>query len=162
MKKRILLIWVVLLAPLVLLAQGQGRRFDEYFEKYKAEKVAFLTQKLNLEVGEAEKFWPVYNEYQTKREKLMVESRPRMRRPDPDSLNDGQMKELMDTKIENELKMAKLAADYHEKFKAILPVKKLFILYHAEQEFMGHMIQRMRESSDSEGRQGGRRGGGGQ
>lgn len=133
---------------MILMAQRQGRRFDEYFEKYKSERVAYLTQKLDLEVTEAEKFWPLYNEYQNKREALMKEGRPRWGRPNMDSLSDAQMKEMMDAKIQNDLKMAKLAVEYHKKFQAILPVKKVFILHRAEQSFMGHMIQRLRESGE--------------
>ncbi|MEA1876320.1 MAG: hypothetical protein U9N86_05615 [Bacteroidota bacterium] len=148
MNRRLIITWVLILAPIILMAQRQGRRFDVYFEKYKSERVAYLTQKLDLEVVEAEKFWPLYNEYQNKRETLMKEGRPQWGRASMDSLSDIQMKEMMDAKIQNDLKMAKLAVEYHEKFQAILPIKKVFILHHAEQSFMGHMIQRLRESGE--------------
>jgi len=148
MNRRLILTWVLILAPIILLAQRQGRRFDEYLEKFKSERVAYLTQKLDLKVIEAEKFWPIYNEYQNKRESLMKESRPDWGRPDPDNLSDVQMKEMMDAKFQNDLKLAKLAVEYHKKFQDILPIKKVFILHHAEQSFMSHMIQRLRESGE--------------
>ena len=148
MNRRLILTWVLILAPIILLAQRQGRRFDEYLEKFKSERVAYLTQKLDLEVIEAEKFWPIYNEYQNKREALMTEGRPQWGRPNLDSLSDAQMKEMMDAKIQNDLKMAKLAVEYHKKFQTVLPIKKVFILHHAEQSFMSHMIQRLRESGE--------------
>ena len=144
MKRRIILVWVLVIVPMLLLAQRQGRRFEETLEKYKSERVAYLSQKLNLEVNEAELFWPVYNEFQTKRETLMKDSRPNRMHPSVDSLSNEQMEAMMDKKILNELKLAELATVYHKKYKAILPTKKIFILYHAEQEFMGQMIQRMR------------------
>jgi hypothetical protein len=40
-------------------------------EKIKALKVAFITKELNLTSGEAEKFWPVYNEYFAEIEKVL-------------------------------------------------------------------------------------------
>jgi len=149
MNRRLILTWVLILAPIFLLAQRQGRRFDDYFEKYKSERVAYLTQKLDLEVKEAEKFWPVYNEYQNRREALMKKGRPSWSWSSIDSLSDAQMKEIMDAKIQNDLKMAKLAVEYHKKFQAVLPIKKVFILHHAEQSFMGYMIQKMRESGET-------------
>ena len=158
MNRRFVLTWLLVIIPIMLMAQDQGGRFNEYLEKFKAEKVAFLTQKLDLEVLEAEKFWPVYNEYQTKIEKIKRESRPTRRMPNPDSLSNSQMKKMMDTKIQNELKMAELVAVYHEKFNKILPVKKIFILYHGEQQFMSFMIKKMRESGDFGRRSDGRKG----
>lgn len=146
MKKSLIVIGIIFLIPTIILAQRQGKKFDEYFKKYKSERVSYLTQALDLEVEEAEKFWPVYNEYQAKREILMKEGHSRRGRSGMDTLTDLQMKEMMDTKIHNELKMAELAAKYHKKYKEILPVRKVFILYHAEREFMGHMIDRMKES----------------
>ncbi|MCK5821687.1 MAG: hypothetical protein KAH17_07370 [Bacteroidales bacterium] len=148
MNRRLIITLILISVPIFLMAQRQGRRFDEYFEKYKSERVAYLTQKLDLEVTEAEKFWPIYNEYQNKRETMMKKGRPQWRRLDMDSLSDTQMKEMMDAKIQGDLKMAKLALEYHKKFQAILPIKKVFILHHAEQSFMSHMIQRLRESGE--------------
>jgi len=134
-------------------AQKQGRQFSETLEKYKAEKVAFLSDKLDLSIKEAEKFWPVYNEFQDKADKLRHQGRPSYRRPDPDSLSKDKMEELMDTRFQNDLKMAKLAQDYHIKYKKILPVKKVFILYQAEQQFMGTMLRKMRgRDKDQNGR----------
>ncbi|MEP2238753.1 MAG: hypothetical protein ABJI22_10375, partial [Maribacter sp.] len=37
------------------------------WEKINTLKVAFITEKLSLNTKEAQDFWPVYNEYQEKR-----------------------------------------------------------------------------------------------
>ena len=37
-------------------------------ERVQALKVAFITKALNLTSAEAEKFWPIYNEFQDKRD----------------------------------------------------------------------------------------------
>lgn len=135
-------------------AQRQGRRFEQMLEQYKSERVAYLTREVELSVAEAEKFWPVYNEYQEKREELMRASRPNLRHPSPDSLTVKQMEEFMNAKIINDLNLAELAEEYHKKFIKLLGVKKVFSLYHAEQEFMGYMIRQMRNHDDSGYRQG--------
>jgi len=150
MKTRLLYLLFVLVIPFTMNAQRQGRQFSETIEKYKAEKVAFLSDKLDLTIQEAEKFWPVYNEFQDKIDKLRHQGRPSFRRPDPDSLSTKEMEKLMDTKFQNDLKMAKLAQNYHIQYKEILPVKKVFILYQAEQEFMGNMLRKMRGQHNSD------------
>ncbi len=35
-------------------------------DKFRADKVAFLTTRMDLTPAEAEKFWPVYNEFDSK------------------------------------------------------------------------------------------------
>ena len=46
---------------------AQERR--EHYQRIEAIKVAFITKKLDLTTEEAQKFWPVYNNYQ---KELMV------------------------------------------------------------------------------------------
>jgi hypothetical protein len=49
-------------------------RFDHFdFDKFKAKKIAYITDAINLTPAEAEKFWPVYNEFEQKRFSLMEE-----------------------------------------------------------------------------------------
>ena len=58
--KRILLILTVLISALPGLgAQDKGKK--DCHDKWKAEKIAYLTAALDLTSAEAEKFWPVYN-----------------------------------------------------------------------------------------------------
>lgn len=58
--KRILLILTVLISALPGLgAQDKGKK--DWHDKWKAEKIAYLTDALDLTSAEAEKFWPVYN-----------------------------------------------------------------------------------------------------
>ena len=159
MRKTGLLVILCLIVTSNSFAQRQGRRFDEMLEKYKAERVSYLTGELKLSVSEAEKFWPVYNEYQDKREALMRESRPDLRRPDPDSLTIDEKKDLMDAKIQNDVNIALLAQEYHKKFVKLLGVEKVFQLYHSEQEFMGYMIRKMRGQEGMEPGPGQGRGG---
>ena len=49
--------------------------YKENREKIESEKVAFLTEKLDLSVKEAQVFWPTYNEYQKKREDILISKR---------------------------------------------------------------------------------------
>src|SRR6187455_2970115 len=44
-------------------------------EEIKAQKVAYLTQKMSLTTEEAQKFWPIYNEYDKGLEAIRKERR---------------------------------------------------------------------------------------
>ncbi len=72
MKRILLILTVVLTVPLVRLnAQNPNH------EKFSTYKIGFFTKKMNLTSQEAERFWPVYNEYQKQknliqRDKIML------------------------------------------------------------------------------------------
>ena len=61
-------ICLVLVLVATSLAFGQNSKGDRkaHKEKIKAMKVSYITEKLNLTSEEAEKFWPIYNEYDAK------------------------------------------------------------------------------------------------
>ena len=48
---------------------------QERYEQIEAIKVAFITKKLDLTTEEAQKFWPVYNNYQKELMELMKKRR---------------------------------------------------------------------------------------
>ena len=67
--KHILLIVTLFFSSFsVLHAQDDGK---DKREKIQALKIAFITQKLELTTDEAQKFWPVYNEYFAEIEKVV-------------------------------------------------------------------------------------------
>ena len=60
MKKYILILFVMIGSFSGLKAQDGD---ETRAEKIQALKIAFITQKLQLTADEAQKFWPVYNQY---------------------------------------------------------------------------------------------------
>lgn len=144
----------------VALGQNEPTRFQEAMAKMKADRVSFLTDKLQLTVEEAEKFWPVYNEYQTKREEMMWGKREKMHRDfDPDKLTDEELNKMLNDILDQEVKLAQLKKDYFIRLKDVLPTRKVLRLHRVEQEFMNHMLNQIRDNrSPGNSRGGGRDG----
>ena len=95
-------------------------------EKIKALKVAFITQKLQLSPSEAEKFWPVYNQYDNEITQLRATKR------------NGDV-------LENEEKLLDIRKKYKPSFEKILGAERLNDLYNAERDFRKVLIQRLKE-----------------
>ncbi|MEO6894350.1 MAG: hypothetical protein ABI136_04890 [Ginsengibacter sp.] len=120
--KRYLLIIIVTFGCISLtMAQKENGR-----EKIQALKVAFISQKLHLTPSEAEKFWPVYNQY------------------------DGEIRQLRSTKkngdvLDNEQKVLDIRKKYKPSFEKILGSARLNDLYNAERDFRNVLIQRLKE-----------------
>ena len=104
------------------------------YEKMKAHKIAYITQKLNLTSEEAQVFWPVHNELENKLHELREANRPDKKK-DPEAMTDAEVEEMVMQRFEFKQKELNLEKEYHEKYKQVLPTKKVAALYKAEQSF---------------------------
>ena len=123
-------------------------------------RIAFLTQKLDLSPEEAQKFWPVYNEFQKKREELRKKRREEIKnaKENFDSLSDKQVETIVDDEIAFKQKNLDLDKEYHSKFKSVLPVKKVAKLYHAEDMFAHRLLEEISERGKEGGHNGKKKG----
>ncbi len=72
--KHFLLIMIFALCGFTYSLPAQNIK-TERTEKVQALKIAFITQKLELTSDEAQKFWPVYNRYETEIKQVMKNNR---------------------------------------------------------------------------------------
>lgn len=107
-------------------------------DRIKAQKVAFITQSLDLSVSEAQVFWPVYNEYDSKATNINIEIRKLTQSGKIDNLTDKEVEAISDKLIENQMQLADLQKAYYEKFKIVLPPKKVMKFYIAKGNFTGN------------------------
>ena len=142
MKKRtILLTIILLLLPLLILAQNENQ------ERLQAYKVAFFTKRLNLTPGEAERFWPLYNVYQAKKIEIQQERIGLNRKFNREaaSMSDEQLTAAGDKLIELEVLETELSVVFHQNLKAVLPPVKVLRLYQAENQFRQQLLNELQE-----------------
>jgi len=116
-------------------------------ERIKAMKIAFITDRVQLTAEEAEKFWPVYNEYSNKKDKTLEELKSLSRHfiKNKDEISDEELEEMLDKYIQLQKAESELLSSYHQKFEEILPAHKVMALYIAEVQFRNFLLQRIRE-----------------
>ncbi len=153
LKKIILLNLLLLFAATTVFTQGGPRQMQERYRQFESQRIAFITRELSLTPDEAQAFWPVYNEYNDKRNKLMIQHRSqRTDENNLDRLSEEKLHELADADITNMEEMIALRRQYHEKFKQILPIKKVVQLYAAERGFNRHLFNENRQGRMGRGR----------
>jgi len=118
---------------------GQRRDHGEMREEIKAQKIAFITKKLELTPEEAEAFWPLYNEYQDKE----MELRPDFERPG--RVSEERARQLLNQYFENEEKRLNLQKNYYNRFLNVLPARKVVRLHMVEREFKQKLLERLKE-----------------
>lgn len=134
--KKIALILILMFTGWSSFSQSSEKR-----DKIRALKVAFITEKLALTEPEAQKFWPIYNTYETekdKQRKLGYEKRTQV----SDDLTEAQAKTILNDLIKFERDRENLRIDFIESLvKAhVLPAKKILQLKNAEDEFNRKML----------------------
>ncbi len=143
MKKLVILsIFICLTA---ISAFGQNPKSD--FDHFKSQKIAFITEKLNLTPKEAQEFWPVYNQYEVERMEIQ-KSRKELEiktRDENVRLSDQEVIRITRSISESFKKEAELGAYYNEKYLKILPPQKVLQLYRAENQFRAHMFEQLRK-----------------
>jgi len=116
-------------------------------EKIQAEKIAFITEKMDLTVQEAQQFWPVYNEFNDKMDALFKEEHKITKelKKGIDLLTDAEIETKLDRLLEIHSEKSELEQTYHEKYKSVLPIKKVASLYDADREFRKHLLHKYKE-----------------
>lgn len=170
LKLSITLLMTLMVLAITLPANAQdnedGKREKErkeMGEKIKASKIAFITQQMDLTPEEAEKFWPIYNEQEKKREEITSDLMERFRNPEEDKeISNEEAEEIMTQRFEQEAALINLKMDYHDKYLKILPATKVLKLYTAENNFKRQLMERMgKRGKEGARRSEGRSGAGG-
>ena len=115
-------------------------------DRVKAAKVKFFTEKLELSSSESEKFWPIYNDYQSRKSKLASERKSLMRfyTENQANMSPEEINQTLDRYIEIEKGEAELLERYNEKFKQVLANEKVLKIYVAEIQFRNYLLKQLR------------------
>jgi hypothetical protein len=117
--KRFLLVIFLFLAGFTIRAQN-GNRLE-------ALKIAYITNRLNLTPEEAQKFWPIYNQYALELKMTRLKA-----------MNNNSSEIQLDESLLN------LRKKYSVLFSQVLPPQKVDTFFKSEKEF-GHFVQKEME-----------------
>ncbi len=117
-------------------------------EKFKAKKVSFLTEKLEITPEEAQAFWPYYNQFdkemwETQTKRREIEKKVRDSNGD---FSDKEIIKLTEDLVQTVYDEAKLRDEYNKKFLKVLKPQKVLRLYQAEHQFRMEMLHQYRNS----------------
>lgn len=143
-------------------AQPMGPHHDKR-EQIEAHKIAFITRHLGLTPEEAQVFWPVYNKCQQQQEELRKNRREQFpasskegpptegknKRENINAMSDKEVEAIIDNEMVFRQKELDMEKECHEKYKQVLPIKKVAKLYRAEREFKRELLKRMQEHKEA-------------
>ncbi|MFH1001468.1 MAG: hypothetical protein V1783_11600 [Bacteroidota bacterium] len=142
------LILIVSLISISGFSQGNRMNIEE---RYRSQKIAFITDKMQLSPSEAELFWPLYREMEEAKDKLAQEMRDfRSTFPkDEVEYTEEQASEFLNFMNKHSASMSKLILDYQKKFLKVISAKKLLLLHSAETGFRRHLLEEFRNNRNA-------------
>jgi len=148
--KNLLIGTTLLLAAFTLTAQPD-RMQEQVRDKIEAYKIAFFTEKLQLTPDESKRFWPLFNQFENEREAL--KNRYGGEDTRIELMSDKEVEDFLTKHIEMEEQMVKLRRDYIQRFKEILPIRKVAMLQRIDTEFKRALLEEIKQRREN--RQGG-------
>lgn len=114
-------------------------------KKFKVMKIAYLTEKLELTPEEAQQFWPIYNEFESKKKLERKEFRDDKKDMEKEiELSDADIEKMLNEHLQLKQDELNLEKEYLAKFKTVLPMKKIGALYKAEESFKRDLLRKMK------------------
>lgn len=144
MKKIFITLFIVIFSISSLLAQSERRK------RLKAYKIAYITEELDLTPKEAERFWPVYNDYENKVYQLKIVNikgaHNKIRENGGiDALTDDEANIMLDKLIKNDEAISAAKLELYKELKNNISSKKIIKLYRAEHEFNRKLLSEFRK-----------------
>lgn len=144
MKKTVAVIALALAMSTLSFAQQKNQGRD--FKRIQAEKVAYITNQLDLSVEEAQVFWPLYNKVQKEqREALKVVRgyKKALREAIKAGKSDNEIKPLLDAWLNAKKSFKKPMYEYRAEFVKVLGETKTAKLYLAEEGFVNRALRQV-------------------
>lgn len=117
-------------------------------DKIDALRVSFINQKVNFTTQETQLFWPLYNEYNDKLENARKLFRQQyIKNTDFTALSEKEAEAYINAELALKQREYELYKEYFEKFKKVLPIRKVVLLRRAEEDFKKELIKNIKGNS---------------
>lgn len=135
--KRIFLMSLMVVLTILVKAQN-GERLETM-------KIGFITERLNLTSEEAKVFWPVYNKFTDELKKLRQTTKGKITEEMADitTMSDAEAEKVLNDMVNFKVNEAELIKKYAQEFKKVLPIKKVVLLFKAENDFKRELLKKL-------------------
>jgi len=104
-------------------------------------RIAFITARITLTQDQAQRFWPLYNDFVAKRRDLNRSARQLRLANTNATLTDAQLRDNFTQDFAIRQQQLALEKDYFERAQKVLSLRQLAQLYQAERDFTKEVLQ---------------------
>ena len=117
--------------------EQQGMR-----QRVEAQRVAFMTQKMDLSPEESAAFWPLYNAYRKEQRELRAQLE--VNRENVGRMTEEEANMLLAQIIDGDYRQIEIRKTYIEKYKAAIPSWKILMIAPLERAFNREILKKLR------------------
>ena len=146
--KKLNILVIICLSSSIIFAQNE---LNQKKENRQAQKVAFFTAKMNLNTEESKVFWPVVNEMENELKELKdknAHGKMMLKDKKIEDFSDEELEDMMDARIQMGKEKVDILVKYHEKFKEVIPIRKLAKYYQTGTEFKKIQSERKKQHNN--------------
>ena len=146
--KKLNILVIICLSSTIIFAQNE---LNQKKENRQAQKVAFFTAKMNLNTEESKVFWPVVNEMENELKELKdknAHGKMMLKDKKIEDFSDEELEDMMDARIQMGKEKVDILVKYHEKFKEVIPIRKLVKYYQTGTEFKKIQSERKKQHNN--------------
>ncbi|KOF02124.1 hypothetical protein OB69_13950 [Roseivirga seohaensis subsp. aquiponti] len=160
MKKIIFSLFI--LANCLSVPAQSGRSSQDERDKIQKAKIAFLTNRLDLTVDQAKLFWPLFNEYDSKKIALSKEYSAKKRAiygkyDNPRDMKEVDADELLFIYLDQKQAELDVEKTYMKKFNDVLNSRQVWRMVSFESDFRRSLYKQMSRDDNEEHKRGGNR-----
>ena len=156
MKRTYLLLCLLLISSLSFAQEKNRGRDDQRWEKLQQARIAFLTNRLQLDSKTAQQFWPIFNEFDDAKralhKKYSVQKRNLVNGRGYDNITDDNAEQMIDVYLNQKQDELDLEKKYLKKFKAVLEPKAVWMVIRIDSDFRRSLMRRFGDEREKRDR----------
>ena len=146
--KKIFLVIIFVASSTIIFAQNKNG--DKIWKKFESQKVAYITQELDLTPQEASVFWPLYYEMKNSLEQNEKKTRMLINQiKNNKKLVEKDYEDILLNELDSSIKREVIIKDYYKRMLKIISPSRLLKLRKAEHDFKKILFNRMGRGRDN-------------
>ncbi len=137
---------LVILLVCVVIGQHTWAQSQQAKEKIESARIGFITERLDLTPEQAERFWPLYNEYRQRNQDASRNYRQFKAGIDPDGPTAEQSRKLVEMELELKQLRLDLEKEYSSRMLDVISTQQVVDLREAERDFRGILLRRLQQA----------------
>ncbi|MCP4456664.1 MAG: hypothetical protein GY816_01350 [Cytophagales bacterium] len=121
---------------------GQGNNPGE---KIRRAKIALITERLDLSPDQAEKFWPIYNEYSKKQRDIRQSFEQAKKNYQPKNASEQDNQQLLELGMKTKEQALQLEKNYSDRLLKVINNRQMLSLRKAETDFKIIIMKRIQD-----------------
>jgi hypothetical protein len=111
-------------------------------ERIQAARVAYITERLNLNTKESQQFWAINNEYEAAKRSIKQQYQSG---GNLEAMSDAEAEKRLRQQLKMEEELLELKQSYIERFLEVVPARKVVLFQKADKEFRLELLRKVRD-----------------